>query len=78
MKVRLGDYDLTQAVDHPNYPHLEVGVKNVIIHPNFNSKSLVNDVGLLELDRPVPVQQYPHIGLACLPNQGQKFEGQRE
>nr|AID47196.1 trypsin [Macrophthalmus japonicus] len=78
LKVRLGDYDLSQAVDHPNYPHLEVGVKNVIIHPNFNSKSLVNDVALLELDRSVPVQQYPHIGLACLPNQGQKFEGQRE
>lgn len=77
LKVRLGDYNLASPVDHPDYPHIEVGVRNVIIHPNFNSKSLINDVALLELERPVPVQQYPHIGLACLPSQAQKFEGQR-
>lgn len=77
MKVRLGDYDLASPVDNPNYPHIEVGIARVVIHPNFNSKSLLNDVALLELERPVPVQQYDHIGLACLPSQAQKFEGQR-
>lgn len=76
IRIRLGDYDLKRTLDHPDFPHLEVGVRNIIIHPNFDSKSLVNDVALLELDRPVNTNQYPHIGLACLPNQAQKFEGQ--
>lgn len=78
LKVRLGDYDLSQPQDHPDFPHLELAVTNVIIHPGFNSETLVNDVALLQLESSVPVNQYPHIGLACLPEQRQKFEGQSQ
>ncbi|XP_066989109.1 phenoloxidase-activating factor 2-like isoform X2 [Macrobrachium rosenbergii] len=76
IKVRLGELDVKSPQDHPQYPHVEVIVDNVIIHPNFNSQNLANDVALLHLSRPVDLGKYPHIGTACLPEQGQVFYGQ--
>ncbi|KAF2352293.1 Serine proteases trypsin domain [Trinorchestia longiramus] len=77
LTVRLGDYDVSRANDVPQYPHYEVPVIDVLIHPNYNRGSLANDVALLQLAQPVNLQQYPHIAPAFLPNQGESFTGQR-
>ncbi|XP_069952108.1 phenoloxidase-activating factor 2-like [Cherax quadricarinatus] len=75
LKVRLGDYDVTTAQDHPTLRHVDIPVSNVIIHPQFKSDTLQNDVGLLRLRNPVNTRQYPHIGTVCLPQQDQIFDG---
>ncbi|XP_066989119.1 phenoloxidase-activating factor 2-like isoform X2 [Macrobrachium rosenbergii] len=71
-KVRLGDYDVGAPQDHPEIPHVETVVTDIVIHPNFDRKSLVNDVALLNF-RPVEIQALPHIGTVCLPEPGQLF-----
>ncbi|XP_037793605.1 phenoloxidase-activating factor 2-like [Penaeus monodon] len=76
LKVRLGEHNVRQRQDHPNYAHLEVPIDRIIIHPNFDNQALLNDVALLHLAQPVNVNQYPHIGTACLPSPGQIFNGQ--
>lgn len=77
MTVRLGDYDVGSANDVPQFPEFEVAVAQVIVHPEYNSNTLANDVALLQLRRPVNRQQFRHISPACIPTQGQQFNGQR-
>lgn len=74
LMVRLGDYDVANPND---VNHFEVPVVQTIIHPRFNAQTLANDVALLRLAQPVPWHQFPHIAPACLPAQGQIFDGQR-
>lgn len=78
LKVRLGEHDVTKPKDHPNFDHIEIPVGNIIIHPDFKADTLQNDVGLLNLQRPVNTNQFPHIGTACLPRQGQIFAGENQ
>ncbi|XP_018007339.1 phenoloxidase-activating factor 2-like [Hyalella azteca] len=77
LEVRLGDYDVSQANDIPQFPPFASPVANVIVHPNYNPQTLANDVALLRLAQPVNRQQYRHITPACLPSPGQSFAGQR-
>ena len=74
LTVRLGDYDVGDPND---VAHFEVPVSQVVVHPHFNPQTLANDVALLRLAQPVPLQQYTHITPACLPSPGQLFDGQR-
>ena len=48
------------------YPANDFSVSKVIIHPDYNSNDLCNDVGLLILEADADVS-LPHVGLACLP-----------
>lgn len=73
VKVRLGEHDVRSPQDHPQLPHLEVPVDRVVIHPQYNARSLANDVALLHLAQPVNTNAFPHIRTACLPEQGQLF-----
>ncbi|XP_071514491.1 inactive CLIP domain-containing serine protease A3-like [Panulirus ornatus] len=77
LKVRLGDLDVTSPQDHSSLRHIEVPVSRIVVHPRFDSKTLVNDIALLQLQQPVNTRQYPHIGTVCLPNQRQLFEAER-
>ncbi|KAK7076581.1 Trypsin-like serine protease [Halocaridina rubra] len=76
IKVRLGEHDVRNPSDHPQFPHVEVQIDRVIVHPGFSPDTLNNDVALLHLSQPVATQTLPHIGTACLPEQGQIFHGQ--
>ncbi|XP_069952106.1 phenoloxidase-activating factor 2 isoform X1 [Cherax quadricarinatus] len=78
LKVRLGDYDVSIPQEHPSLSHVDIPVSNVIIHPQFKSDTLQNDVGLLRLRNPVNTRQYPHIGTVCLPQQDQIFDGDNQ
>ena len=51
--IRLGEHD-TESIDEP-HPHVDRKVKNIIIHPKYNSKTFIHDttgydVALIELD----------------------------
>ncbi|XP_055618626.1 serine protease persephone-like isoform X2 [Toxorhynchites rutilus septentrionalis] len=48
---------------NPQEPPVDIGFKNSIIHPNYTSRPLRNDIALLELDRSITE---PFIHPACL------------
>ena len=43
----------------------ELNVKTVIIHGNFTTKNLRNDIALIQLDRPVQISD--KVSTVCLP-----------
>lgn len=65
LKVRLGEWDVSR--DDEFYPFHEANVRELVVHPEFQSHSLVNDIALLRIDAPVDATHMPHIGAACLP-----------
>lgn len=67
LKVRLGEWDVNR--DDEFYPFVETHVRDIIVHPEFQSASLVNDLALLRLEQPVDAQQMPHVAPACLASQ---------
>jgi hypothetical protein len=75
VKVRLGDWDITQNIEP--YTYLDYAVSSVYIHPKFNSANLQNDIALIKLSEPVPLGVYPNINPACLAQQNAVFTGQR-
>lgn len=75
--ARLGELDFSTPQDSPLYPHRDVLVDSIIVHPQFNPQTLANDVALLHLSVPVNTAAAPNIGTACLPSQGQFFQGLR-
>ncbi|CAL4094216.1 unnamed protein product [Meganyctiphanes norvegica] len=77
LKIRVGDHDVTRPVDNPQFPHQEVNVQQIIIHPLFELNNLHNNVALLRLSRPVNRRGALHIERVCLPEQGQLFSPQR-
>jgi len=66
LRIRAGEWD-TQTTKE-RLPYQERGVHAILTHPNFNSKSLANDVALLILSQPVQLDR--HINVICLPSQG--------
>ncbi|XP_030559163.1 serine protease 7 [Drosophila novamexicana] len=70
-RVRLGEYDLSKEVDCVkgvcNKPVLEVGVEEVIVHPQYdgNSRDRHHDIALIRLNTPVELNEY--IQPVCLP-----------
>lgn len=69
-KVRLGEWDVHR--DDEFYPFVEKTVRDVIVHPEFVSGNLVNDIALLRLDSPVD-PSLPHVNPACLPQLDESF-----
>lgn len=67
LKVRLGEWDVSR--DDEFYPFVETNVRDILIHPEFQPSSLVNDIALLRLESPVDAQQMPHVAPACLASQ---------
>ncbi|XP_034235067.1 phenoloxidase-activating factor 2-like [Thrips palmi] len=73
LKIRAGEWD-TQTTKEV-YAHQDRGVASIIAHPQFNPRSLHNDIALLILLDPVQVGG--HIGVICLPEQDQVFDYKR-
>nr|2B9L_A Chain A, prophenoloxidase activating factor [Holotrichia diomphalia] len=70
IKIRAGEWDT--LTEKERLPYQERKIRQVIIHSNFNPKTVVNDVALLLLDR--PLVQADNIGTICLPQQSQIFD----
>ncbi|XP_077288663.1 phenoloxidase-activating factor 2 [Arctopsyche grandis] len=65
IKIRVGEWD-TQTVKE-RFPYQERDVARIVTHPNFNAKTLANDIGLLFLSKPVEIAE--NINTICLPSQ---------
>ncbi|KFM61859.1 Serine proteinase stubble, partial [Stegodyphus mimosarum] len=70
--VRLGEWD-TQNTDE-FLPHEDYDVSEIMIHPQYRSNNLFNDIAILKLNRDVVFR--PHIDTACLPRDEDDFTGQ--
>ena len=72
LKVRVGDTSLDEEFEATSFT---IGVKTIKQHENYNSGTLENDISVLELESDVPLDLYPNIKPACLPNAGALFPG---
>ncbi|XP_076295674.1 inactive CLIP domain-containing serine protease A3 isoform X1 [Lasioglossum baleicum] len=65
LKVRLGEWD-GQSTNEPD-PYQEYMIQRIVMHPNFNSANLQNDVAVITLSGTVPISSSPNINTACFP-----------
>ncbi|KAL7301832.1 hypothetical protein TKK_0005439 [Trichogramma kaykai] len=65
MLVGLGEWD-DQSTSEA-YRDINVNVARIVLHPNFNSANLENDVAVIKLNGLVPIASYPNINTACRP-----------
>lgn len=72
LNVRLGEWD-TQTTNEI-LPHSDHEVEEIIIHPDFVSSNLYNDVALLVLKSPPELRA--HINTICLPPKNHKLDTQ--
>ena len=73
LKVRAGEWD-TQTKLEP-YPFVDADVQSMIVHKDFVSANLFNDIALLFLK--TPIQNAENINTICLPPQGFNFDMSR-
>lgn len=55
MKIRAGEWD-TQT-NKERFPHQERSISRILNHPNFNDKTLANDIGLVFLAEPINIAE---------------------
>lgn len=70
LRVRLGEWD-TQT-EREILAHADHGVYKIIVHKDFGTANLHNDIALLVLK--TPAQLAVHINTVCLPPQNYKFD----
>ncbi|XP_019890743.2 serine protease grass [Musca domestica] len=71
--VRLGEYDTSTEEDciklgprwRCNPPVEDIGIENIVAHPEYSKSKHVNDISLIKLDRNVEFKK--HIEPICLP-----------
>jgi len=63
IKIRAGEWD-TQTTKE-RLPYQERIVSRIFSHPNYNERSLANDVAVIELEDPFQLDD--HISTVCLP-----------
>ena len=73
LMIRIGDTTLAEEFEAMSFTY---GVAAINNHPDYNSGTLQNDIAVIELSSSVPLDMYPHIKPACLPEPGATFPGQ--
>lgn len=66
-------HDAGDIMNGKRAPILQVLAETVIVHPDFDSKTLENDLALIKLKKHVPFRD--DIQPICLPNQDEDFTG---
>lgn len=66
LKIRAGEWD-TQTTKE-RLPYQERIASRIFSHPNYNERSLANDVAIIELEDPFQLDE--HINTICLPPSG--------
>ena len=71
LTVRCGEWD-TQHSTEP-YPHQDLRVATLKIHPEFNARNLANDVAVLFMEKDFKLDY--NVDTVCLPQPGENFDG---
>ena len=72
LRLRLGDHHRYNENEPDD--HVERGLDKVIVHPDFDSKRLENDIALLKMAGE-PLEYQPNILPICLPQHSNQLEG---
>jgi V8-like Glu-specific endopeptidase len=75
LKIRLGEWDVNS--ENEFYPHIELDVAAISIHPEYYAGNLINDIAIVKLNGFVDFSKYPHIAPICLPERNADFIGKR-
>lgn len=73
LKAHLGEWNL-YSTSGELFPAVERLISRIFIHSGYNQATFLNDIALLQMDRPVDTSKTPHIAPACLPESTYKFE----
>ncbi|XP_032790304.2 phenoloxidase-activating factor 2 [Daphnia magna] len=73
LKIRVGEWDTQSAYEF--FPHQDRLVVDAVIHEQYFSAALFNDVALLFLAEPVDLG--PEADVVCIPQPNQVFDGSR-
>uniref|UniRef100_A0A6P4FH82 Phenoloxidase-activating factor 2 n=1 Tax=Drosophila rhopaloa TaxID=1041015 RepID=A0A6P4FH82_DRORH len=68
--VRAGEWSFKITTER--YPHVQVGIRRIVRHPDFLRNTGANNVALLFLERPLELA--PHIQTICMPPASRNFE----
>jgi hypothetical protein len=60
----MGDWD-TSVRTEP-IPSMEFNVSRVVVHPQYSSINLHNNIAIMKLSSAVPLGLFPTISIACL------------
>ena len=71
LMIRVGDTTLDEEFEAMSFTYSVAAIKN---HPDYGD-NLQNDIAVIELGSEVPLDMYPHIKPACLPDAGATFPG---
>ena len=70
--VQIGDTSLDTPFEATS---ITVAISQILDHPSYNPSTLDNDISVLKLATPVPLDTLPNIKPACLPSAGATFPG---
>lgn len=73
LKIRAGEWDIRTI--EKMVPHQERDIQEIIIHEQYNNKTLHNNVALLFLTEPVKLAE--NVNTVCLPPPNYNFDGNR-
>ncbi|MPC18133.1 Tryptase-2 [Portunus trituberculatus] len=73
LKAHLGEWNL-YSTSGELFPAVERRISKVFIHSGYNPATFLNDIALLQMNRPVDTTKTPHIAPACLPKDSYKFK----
>ncbi|XP_076054006.1 chymotrypsinogen A-like [Oratosquilla oratoria] len=71
LKVRLGEYDVSTTAEPLR--HEEFDVEKILVHPEFDNATLVNDIALLQLEQSAKRRQ--NIDAVCMPKHEDFVQG---
>ena len=71
LKVRVGDYDIKAQTSDEHAPMQEKSISTLIIHPNYDSHALFNDLAILVTAEPFTFEF--HVSPVCTFLSGSEF-----
>ncbi|XP_035232720.1 phenoloxidase-activating factor 2-like isoform X4 [Stegodyphus dumicola] len=66
LKIRLGEYDVSTTSEPLKYE--EYTASRIVVHPNFDNRTLLHDIALVRLTR--PAKRKANINVVCMPPEG--------
>ncbi|XP_046748894.1 phenoloxidase-activating factor 2 isoform X2 [Diprion similis] len=73
LKIRAGEWDTQRR--NEILPHQDRNVSKIVVHENFHSGALYNNVALMILETPVDIAE--NVDVVCLPETSEIFDGSR-
>ncbi|KAK8384252.1 hypothetical protein O3P69_009186 [Scylla paramamosain] len=67
LMVGVGDHNMYSTNDDVSGATRLVAVERIIQHPDYNTRTLDNDIALLKLSEVLDLSQYKELGAVCLP-----------